>query len=329
MHRTLRPFFICLAGTWLALLMAAVFYSKQHPQSHWIMTAVLPAFLFEAFFYLGSVFEETRIWFSQFRAKRLQAAVLWASAVTPYLILSLGAGTFQRNAFYIVLMLTGVLAFWHAVLPRRAAYDIGFLLIAAAPLAVRVFGRIYVSPDSHQVQVDVLGHVMWLRLGIAALLILREWDPGAFGLWPTSREWRLGVVYFLISILPLTVLAMALHDVRFQPLPGPWWRLTGIGIGTFFGILWVVALGENLFFQGVIARAIRGAWSSQLAAVLISSVLYGSAHLWIHTFPTWRHSLVCVLLGIPFGLLYFRTGSVRAPMVTHALVVVTQRLLFR
>jgi membrane protease YdiL (CAAX protease family) len=329
MHRTLRPFFICLAGTWLALLLAAVFYSKQHPQSHWIMTAVLPAFLFEAFFYLGSVFEETRICFSQFRAKRLQAAVLWASAVTPYLILSLGAGTFQRNAFYIVAMLTGVLAFWHAVLPRRAVYDIGFLLIAAAPLVTRVFGRIYISPDPHQLQVDILGHVMWLRLGIAALLVLREWDPGALGLWPTNGEWRLGFLYFAAAILPIALLSLALHDSHIELQHGPWWRIAGLGIGTLFGILWVVALGEELFFRGVIAKAIAKAWNSELAGILVAAVLYGSAHLWFHEFPNWRRAVVVLPLGIACGLLYFRTGSVRAPMVTHALVVVTQRLLFR
>ena len=293
------------------------------------MTAVLPAFLCEAFFYLASVFEETRIWFSQFRSKRLQAAVLWLSALIPYLILSIGAGTFQRNAFYIVAGLTGVLAFWHAVLPRRAAYDIGFLLIAAAPLVTRVFGRIYISPDPHQLQVDILGHVMWLRLGIAALLVLREWDPGALGLWPTNREWRLGFLYFAAAILPIALLSLALHDSHFEPQHGPWWRIAGLGIGTLFGILWVVALGEELFFRGVIAQAIAKAWNSELAGILVAAVLYGSAHLWFHEFPNWRRAVVVIPLGIACGLLYFRTGSVRAPMVTHALVVVTQRLLFR
>ena len=293
------------------------------------MAAVLPAFLFEAVFYLGSVFEETRLWFSTFRPKRLQAAVLWLSAVIPYVILSLGSGTFQRNAFYLLVLLTGVLAFWHAVLPRRFAYDVGFLLIAAAPLVTRVFPRLYLEPYGENLQVDILGHLMWLRLGIAALLVLREWDPGAFGLWPTGREWRLGVVYYLAAILPIIGLALALHDVRFAPLPGPWWRVAGIGIGTFFGILWVVALGEDLLFQGVITRALHNAWGSAVAAVLIAAVLFGSAHLWYHQFPNWRRAAVVVPLGIACGLLYLRSGSVRASMITHALVVATWRMFFR
>ncbi len=278
---------------------------------------------------MGSLFEETRQRFSAFRSKRKQAALLWLSAVAPYLVFSLSAGTFQRNAFYLIVLLTGVLAFWHAVFPRRLAYDVGFLAIAAAPLITRVFVRLYRAPQDDHIQVDVLGHVMWLRLGIAALLMLRGWNPGAFGLWPSGREWRLGFLYFLVSIVPIMSFALALHDVSFAPLTGPWWRVAGIGIGTFFGILWVVALGEDMLFQGVITQALRKAWGSPAAAVLISAILFGSAHLWFHQFPNWRRAAVVVLLGITCGILYLRSGSVRAPMVTHALAVVTWRVLFR
>jgi membrane protease YdiL (CAAX protease family) len=104
--------------------------------------------------------------------------------------------------------------------------------------------------------------------------------------------------------------------------------VAGIGIGTFFGILWVVALGENLLFQGVIVQAIRKAWGSPIAAVLIASALFGCAHLWFHEFPNWRRALVAGALGVPFGILYLRSGSVRAVMVTHSLVVAVSRVLF-
>jgi membrane protease YdiL (CAAX protease family) len=290
------------------------------------MWAALPAFLLEAVFYLGSTFQETRAWLAQFRPARMQAAFLWFTAIVPYLIFSLSAGTFERNGFYLLAGLTAVLSFWYALLPRRPAYDFGFLAVAAAPLVSRVFARIYRSPDEH-VQADILGHLMWIRLGIAALLVLREWNPGAFGFWPRSREWRIGTVYYLISIIPVVVLALGLHDVRFGLRAGPWWQVAGIGIGTFFGSLWVVALSEELFFRGVIERAMLD--RSRTAAVLVSAILYGSAHLWVHQFPNWRRAAVGTLLGVVFGILYAQTGSVRAPMVTHALVVATWRVFFK
>ena len=158
--------------------------------------ALLPALAVEVGFYLASVFVQTRNWFALFRPARAQAAVLWLSALLPYLIFSLSAGTFHRNAFYLLVGLTAIFSFWHVVLPRRPAYDFGFLVIAAAPFITRVFPRIYLSPDRH-LQADILGHLMWIRVGIVALLVFRDWDPGSFSLWPKAREWRSGAIYYV------------------------------------------------------------------------------------------------------------------------------------
>lgn len=309
------------------MLATALVYSQQHPYSQWVMTAALPAFLVEAFFYLASVFEETRARFNRIRLPRLKAALLWISALLPYSIFSLATGTFERNAFYLLALLCAVFAFWYVLLPRRVAYDVGFLVIAAAPIVTHVFRRIYRSPDD--IRVDILGHLMWIRLGIAALLILREWNPGAFGFWPRAREWRAGILWYFIFVIPIVALALGIHDVHFELVSGPWWRVAGIGIGTFFGILWVVALGEELFFRGVIERALLDTWRSTALAVAVSALLFGSVHLGFRQFPDWRRALTTVLLGIALGIVYARTASVRASMVTHAFVVATWRMFFK
>ncbi|MBV9294948.1 MAG: CPBP family intramembrane metalloprotease [Acidobacteriaceae bacterium] len=324
----MRPFFITLACSWFGLFVVALFYSKQHPQSHWIMTAALPAFLVEAVFYLASGFENTLSWFGAINSRRAQAGMLWISALLPYLIFSFASGTFQRNAFYLLTFLAGMLSFWYAVLPRRFAYDLGFLVIAAAPVITRVFQRIYRSPDDH-LRIDVLGHLMWIRIGIAALLVLRGWDPGAFSFWPTRDEWRTGILYYLLFVVPIIAVALGLHDARFDPMRGEWWRIGGIALGTFFGILWVVALGEELFFRGVIERALLNRLGSSFLAVALSSLLFGVAHLWFHAYPDWRRAIVATVLGVACGLVYLRTDSIRAPMVTHAFVVTTWRMFFR
>jgi uncharacterized protein len=280
--------------------------------------------------YLASVFWQTRNWFASLRPLKLQAAILWLSALIPYLIFSLSAGTFHRNAFYLLVGLTAVFSFWHVLLPRRPAYDFGFLVIAALPFVTRVFSRIYLSPDPHvRVDVHILGQLMWIRLGVAALLILREWSPGAFGLWPSVAEWRGGLLYFCAGIIPIAALALALRNVHWEPRAGEWWRIAGMGVGTFFGFLWVTALGEELFFRGVIARALLDHLPSKALAVVVSALCYGSAHLWFRGFPDWRSAAVAGVLGIFCGWGYAQTGSVRVPMVTHTLVVTTWRLFFR
>jgi uncharacterized protein len=246
----------------------------------------------------------------------------------PYLVFSLLSGTFASKAFYLLVFLTGIFTFWHAILPRRPVYDFGFLVIAAVPVIVRVFQKIYRSPDPH-IQVDILGHLMWIRIGIVALLVLRQWNPGKFGLWPQLREWKIGIFYYLLVLLPICLLALGLHDVRFAPPDGDPWQIAAIAIGTFFGFLWVVALSEELFFRGVVTPAVLNAWQSPVLAVIVSALLFGSVHLWFHGFPNWRRALVATLLGLACGTAYIRSGSVRAPMVTHAFVVTTWRIFFR
>jgi membrane protease YdiL (CAAX protease family) len=102
-----------------------------------------------------------------------------------------------------------------------------------------------------------------------------------------------------------------------------------MAVGTFFGCLWVTALAEELFFRGVIARALLDHIPSQTLAVVLSAVVFGAAHLWFRAFPDWRSAVVAALLGIFCGFAYARTGSVRASMVTHTLVVTTWRLFFK
>ncbi len=297
------------------------------------MTAALPAFSIEAIFYLGSGFRETRTWLARLPSRRAQAAFLWMSALLPYLVYSFATGTFEPRAFYLLAVLTGVLAFWHATLPQRLAYDIGFLVIAAALIVLPVFQRIYFSPGYRspdpRIHAEYLGHLMWIRLGVAALLVLREWDPGPFSFWPRAREWKAGLLYYAVVLMPVLGLALWLHEVRFDPRQGAWWGIAGVAIGTFFGFLWVVALGEELFFRGVVERALLDRWRSPAAAVAVSAVVFGSAHLWFHEFPNWRRASVAAVLGIGCGLGYWRTGSVRTSMVTHALVVTTWRVFFK
>jgi membrane protease YdiL (CAAX protease family) len=202
-------------------------------------------------------------------------------------------------------------------------------VVAAAPVLLGVFPRIYRSPDAH-LRIDVLGHLMWIRMGIMALLVLRAWDPGPFSFWPRSREWKAGFSYYALAVLPIIGFALAVGDVQLERLHGAWWQVVGLGLGTFFGMLWVVALSEEFFFRGLIERALLNTWGSAAAAIGVSAVVYGSVHLpWNHEFPNWRHAAVVTLLGVVLGIAYSRTGGVRAPMVTHALVVTTWRLFFK
>jgi membrane protease YdiL (CAAX protease family) len=261
----------------------------------------------------------------------VQALALWISALAPYLLFSSLTGTFRLQHFAILLFVTALLSFWNVVLPRSPVADLGFLALAAAPMVARLLPEIYESPDPHS-RADflgpALGHAMWFRIGIVALLVLRQWDAGPFSLWPRLREWRIGVICYLLAVGPISAMALAVHAVRFSPLQRDPLILAFTAVSTFFGIFWGVALGEDLFFQGVVTRALVGTWNSWLMAIGVSAVLFGAVHLWVHGFPNWRWASVVTVLGVACGIAYAKSGSVRAPMVTHAFVVTTWRLLF-
>jgi len=106
------------------------------------------------------------------------------------------------------------------------------------------------------------------------------------------------------------------------------WKLPLAIIGTFVMFLWVVALAEEFFFRAFLQRLLARAWRSETAGLLAASTIFGLAHLPFRHFPNWRFAIVAAVAGVFYGLAFLKAGSVRASMVTHALVVTTWRVFF-
>jgi hypothetical protein len=325
--RSLRPYFITLAIVWLALVAAANIYAhKYSANSHWIMAGVLPAFAFEAIFFLGAVFPETRTLLSSISRPSLRSLIMIGSAIVPFLIVTTTAGTYDTHALVLLLCLSALLSFWWVVLPHRVAYDAGFLVIAAVPLVLKVFNRLYVTPVP-RVEISVLGHVMWIRLALVALLVERKFQLGPVGFWPNLREWREGALQYALAIVPVSLAGIWIHFSVWRPLPLPPAEWLARALGYFFGIMWVVALSEDIF-RSVITQLFLRHGSGKVIAIGASGILFGAAHLWASDFPNWRFALVAAISHTFFTVAYLRAGSVRASMVAHALIVTTWRMAF-
>ncbi len=122
----------------------------------------------------------------------MRAAFLSASAVIPYLIESFGAGTFHISSFLALLAVALVASFWYAWIRPSIPVDLLFLAFMAAVYLSKLFDQIYLHPAPH-VALDILGRLMWIRLGLMAVLSLRSMEDARFGFVPTSREWGIGV----------------------------------------------------------------------------------------------------------------------------------------
>src|SRR5260370_1330952 len=96
----------------------------------------------------------------------------------------------------------------------------------------------------------------------------------------------------------------------------------------FLGLLWVVGISEEFFFRGFLQRLLARGFHSEVLGLIVASIIFGLAHLPFRQFPNWRFAIVAGAAGIFYGLAFLKAKSVRASMVTHALLVTTWRVFF-
>ena len=287
----------------------------------------MPAFLLEIACYLAPGFPALRVRFDALGPTKLRAALLTASGVFPYLIAALDGRVFHWVRFLELLAFILVAAFWYVWIPRSLFADFLFLAYMAAVYLARPFDGIY-GPLTRHVSLGILGQLMWIHLGLMAVLSLRSLDDAHLGFLPTRAEWSIGARHFLFFLPVGGVLAYIEQLGRFHFHPHEWLDFAVTLVLTFFGIFWVVSLAEEFFFRAFLQRILARAAHSEIAGLLAASILFGLAHLPFRRFPNWRFALLTAALGFFCGLSFLRARSVRASMVTHALVATTWRMLF-
>jgi len=295
---------------------AGMVYSRERSTPEAVAIAVIAAFLIEFVFYLVPGFLAVRRAVERRFGPAQLAFALTASALIPYVVYSVPTGQFRLPEFFTLLVIASAASFWFRVFPASVAADLGFIALLAAVILSKVFKQIYLPPFP-RVFVDVLGHLMLIRLGASVMLMQRGFLGVGFGFIPSREECLVGVRYFLY-FLPVGIpLGWALGIVTFHGLPGPEWQALGI----FFGIFWVVALSEEFVFRGILLQWMARVTGSRWAGLGIASVVFGLCHLWFRGFPNWRMALFATVAGAFWGEAYRAGRSIRASMVAHALVV--------
>jgi uncharacterized protein len=323
----MRQFLTTLSLVWIAACIAAYLYSHQQHISSSIALAVVPAFLVELAFYLAPGFPEVRKKFDALGSRPLRATLLSASAVLPYLMVTSRMGTFGAIHFVELTGVVLVAAFWYAWIPPGLLPDVLFLGFMAAVYLSRPFDQMYGHAAPH-VALGILGQLMWIRLGLMAVLSLRRLEDAHFGFVPSLGEWRVGVQHYLYFLPVGAALGYWERVARFHPQAMAWWKFVALLVATFAGILWVVALAEEFFFRAFLQQVLARRMRSETFGLLTASVLFGLAHLPFRKFPNWRVAIIAGVLGLFCGLALIKARSVKASMVTHALVVTTWRMFF-
>jgi membrane protease YdiL (CAAX protease family) len=307
---------------WLLLSAVGIVYARLKGIPSWAALPVLAAFLVEYPFYLLPGFPELR---SRLSGARLPLFLV-VSAMLPYLTCSLAAGQFQWISLLRLAALAVALGLWFLVLPRSALTDIGFLALIAAVLIGKYFDAIYALPYPG-LNISVLGHIALIHMTALVLLVERRVHETGFGFVPSRREWRIGLLHYLACLPVAAVVAIPLRAVHLTA-PAPLWKTAG----TFLAFLLVVALFEEFLVRGVLQQWMEDWTWSRTAALWLTSAVFGLAHLWFtgggRHFPNWRWALIAAVLGWFCGHARNQAGSIRAGVVTHALVVTTWRAFF-
>ena len=311
----------------VVVLAIAPWYSSLQNIPSRIALWFIAAALVEVAFYLGTGFSWTRSLVESIEPPAVRAFILTLSALLPYGIYSLGTGTFHLRNLWLLAGISTVVTAWFVVQNgKRPLTDLLFVVLLAAIVLGKVFDHIYITLTP-RAPADILGKLMLIRLGAYCVLTIRKMPGIGFGFVPSRRDWTIGVLCFA-ALMPVLALANTFaHFVTPRLVPGPWWRVVLVGVGTFLGFLWVAALSEEFVFRGIIQQVLSQRLGT-IAGLVIASIIFGLIHLPFREFPNYRLPPLAFIAGLFYGLAYLRAGNIRAGMVTHALVVATWRVFF-
>ncbi len=140
----------------------------------------------------------------------------------------------------------------------------------------------------------------------------------------TRRDWRealINFVFFGVIAIPFGLITGFIKPSTALPS-----LLDTIGRG--IAIFLFIALPEEILFRGVIHRYLERVlrWS-QLATLILSSVIFGAAHL--NNPPNvGYYFILATLAGIFYGRTFLRTGKVTSAAIVHLLVDWTWSIFF-
>ncbi len=224
----------------------------------------------------------------------------------------------------IFILGSGIGALIYAVLAQLAGWDIALSLMPDSPEA-----------DRWQIRIQLgLGHL----LGFCASGIFTAWlfyRPGLnpSGSWPDylqvnrRPDWIIVALALLLMMVSTPFVLYTLQLNQQIPLPESFRLaeeqaelvLKGLLnmespaelIGNLLLIAVLPAIGEEIVFRGIVQRQLVRVFSSPLAALFVSAVIFSLAHFQMEGF------IPRLVLGMILGWLYWKSGNLWVPSIAH------------
>lgn len=317
------PFLLFLPALLIVLAYSGLWYAADRGIPPETARGILPAFLLEVTLYILSGLKTVRD-HAERASPFVTGLLLTLLAPVSWLLLTAYMHSFELTKLLALTGLAAAVSFWYVMLPRHVTADLGFLVVMAGPVLGGAFDVLYPDP-ARRLPAEILGLIMWYRTGLVSVLAIRRMEGVGFGFIPGRRDWAAGILNYL-WFLPLGIVcAFGMGFARLRH-PTPDGKTLITAALTFIGVLLVLAVAEELFFRGLLQQQLSRLFRNESAGLLAASLIFGAAHLGYRQFPNWKFAFIAALAGIFYGRAYLQAGSIRAAMVTHALVVTTWRV---
>ena len=233
-----------------------------------------------------------------------------------YLAYVLGTGLFSWRAAAIALAYALVPAALLLSAGDRAAP--GRWQDYAAALCIWFPAELHILQTAFPYPPAGLSHPLWaayaITVGLIAFLLVRRLEGIGY-----SVAWAPGWGFVVLANLAwFAVLAIGVGQwigfIHFAPSMD---RLKALPL-TALGILVFNAWPEEFLFRGLLQNLLSTTLRSDVAGLLVASVIFGLAHLNNGGFPNWRYALLATFAGIAYGTAWMKTRSIFASALVHA-----------
>jgi len=135
----------------------------------------------------------------------------------------------------------------------------------------------------------------------------------------------IGVRNFLLFAPMAIPIGLVTGFITISSRQVPKWELLLSALGIFF----LIAIPEELLFRGIIQNFLEKTFRKPAFGLIVTSLIFGAAHLNNGPTPDWRYFLLASLAGLFYGNAYQRTRGLLAPAIVHTLVDTVWRAFFR